>query len=81
MLFTFSISLVNVRDREKVNNIYSYGDLEDDTSLVRFFKEVLDRRDDIDEAEKQAKLAGANSNGWPIIQCEDNVFCKFNLCF
>ena len=41
----------------------SYGDLEDDTSLVRFFKEVLDRRDDIDEAEKQAKLAGANSNG------------------
>ena len=41
----------------------SYGDLEDDTSLVRFFKEVLDRRDAIDEAEKQAMLTGANSSG------------------
>ena len=30
-----------------------YGDLEDDESLVRFFTEVLEMRDAIDEAEKQ----------------------------
>ena len=41
----------------------NYGDLEDDTSLVKFFKEVLDRRDAIDEAEKKAMLAWANSGG------------------
>ena len=29
-----------------------YGELKDDESLVRFFKEVLERRDLIDEAEK-----------------------------
>ena len=30
-----------------------YGELKDDESLVRFFKEVLERRDLIDEAEKE----------------------------
>ena len=30
-----------------------YGDLRDDESLVSFFLEVLDKRDAIDEAEKQ----------------------------
>ena len=32
-----------------------YGGLEDDDSLVRFFTEVLERRDATDEAEKQNK--------------------------
>ena len=31
----------------------SFGDLKDDKSLVQFFKEVLERRDIIDETEKQ----------------------------
>ena len=33
----------------------SYGDLKDDESLVRFFKEVLNKRESIDEADKQRK--------------------------
>ena len=33
----------------------NYGDLKDDESLVRFFKEVLDKRDSIDEDKKQRK--------------------------
>ena len=30
----------------------NYGDLKDDESLVRFFKEVLDLRESLDEADK-----------------------------
>ena len=33
----------------------NFGDLKDDKSLVQFFKEVLERRDTIDEEEKQKK--------------------------
>ena len=31
----------------------NYGDLKDDKNLVKFFTEVLERRDAIDETEKQ----------------------------
>ena len=33
----------------------NYGDLTDDESLVRFFKEVLDKRDSLDEADKRRR--------------------------
>ena len=57
----------NVKTNEKVSPIYcrsceifgeiraNYGDLTDDESLVRFFKEVLDKRDSLDEADKQIR--------------------------
>ena len=34
----------------------NYGDLTDDESLVSFLKEVLDKRDSLDEAEKQSRI-------------------------
>ena len=34
---------------------HKYGDLGDDESLVRFFTEVLEMRDAIDEAEKNKR--------------------------
>ena len=33
----------------------NYGDLTDDESLVRFLKEVIDKRDSLDEADKQRR--------------------------